>query len=36
MPILVDEHDTIIGGEARLEAARRANLSDIPVIVRHP
>ncbi|BBI21787.1 methyltransferase [Qipengyuania flava] len=35
MPILVDEADTIIAGEARLEGARRAGITEVPVIVAH-
>ena len=32
-PPLVDEHDKIIGGHARVEAAQRAGLKKIPAIV---
>ncbi|NCP19188.1 MAG: ParB N-terminal domain-containing protein [Erythrobacter sp.] len=35
MPMLVDEQDVIIAGEARFEAARRAGLTEVPVIVAH-
>lgn len=35
MPLLIDEQDTIIAGEARLEAARRNGLTDVPVIIAH-
>lgn len=31
-PILVDEHNEIIAGHARLEAARLAHLQQVPVI----
>ena len=34
-PVLIDEHNTIIAGEARIEAARRAGLTEVPVIVAH-
>lgn len=33
MPILIDEQDIIIAGEARLEAARRVGIVEVPVIV---
>jgi len=35
MPMLVDEQYIIIAGEARLEAARRAGMTEVPVIVAH-
>ncbi|GFZ98798.1 methyltransferase [Blastomonas marina] len=35
MPMLVDEQDIIIAGEARLEAARRVGITEVPVIVAH-
>lgn len=35
MPVLIDEHDTIIAGEARVEAARRVGMTEVPVIVAH-
>lgn len=35
MPMLVDEQGTIIAGEARLEAARRVGMIEVPVIVAH-
>lgn len=33
IPILIDEHGTIIAGEARAEAARRLGISKVPVLV---
>jgi len=35
MPALVDESDVIIAGEARIAAAQRAGLTEVPVIVAH-
>ncbi|WP_340586904.1 DNA methyltransferase [Erythrobacter alti] len=35
MPMLVDEQGIIIAGEARLEAARRVGMTEVPVIVAH-
>jgi DNA modification methylase len=35
IPVLIDEHDVIIAGEARVEAAKRARLAEVPVIVAH-
>jgi DNA modification methylase len=35
VPVLIDEIGTIIAGEARIEAARRAGMSEVPVIVAH-
>nr|WP_166177857.1 DNA methyltransferase [Altererythrobacter segetis] len=35
MPVLVDEDSTIIAGEARIAAAKRAGLVEVPVIVAH-
>ena len=35
MPVLVDEASTIIAGEARVEAARRAGMTEVPAIVAH-
>lgn len=35
MPVLVDKQDAIIAGEARVLAARRLGLSEVPVIVAH-
>lgn len=35
IPVLVDEDDTIIAGEARVAAARRAGLNEVPVIIAH-
>ncbi len=35
MPILVDEAATVIAGEARLVAAKRIGLTEVPVIVAH-
>ena len=34
-PVLVDEAGTIIAGEARVEAAKRVGLSEVPVLVAH-
>lgn len=34
-PVLVDENNTIIAGEARVEAAKRVGLKELPVIVAH-
>ena len=33
MPVLFDEHDVIIAGEGRIEAARRIGMTDVPVLV---
>lgn len=33
MPVLIDEDREIIAGEARLEAARRLGLTEVPVLV---
>lgn len=33
MLVLVDEHDVIIAGEGRIEAARRIGMTDVPVLV---
>jgi len=36
IPILIDEHDTILAGHGRLQAALKLGLADVPVIVaRH-
>lgn len=35
IPMLVDEQGVIIAGEARFEAARRAGLAEVPVLVAH-
>lgn len=35
MPVLIDEENTIIAGEARVEAARRLGMTEVPVIVAH-
>ncbi|MXO61345.1 DNA methylase N-4 [Altererythrobacter salegens] len=35
IPVLVDEHGTLIAGEARIAAARRLGLKSVPVIVAH-
>ncbi|MGX7926563.1 site-specific DNA-methyltransferase [Tsuneonella sp. HG094] len=35
MPVLIDEHDTIVAGEARVEAAKRIGMTEVPVIVAH-
>ncbi|QYU69813.1 ParB N-terminal domain-containing protein [Leptolyngbya sp. 15MV] len=35
LPVLIDEGSTIIAGEARVEAARRLGMSEVPVIVAH-
>lgn len=34
VPLIVDEHDTIIAGHGRLEAALRLGLDRVPVVVR--
>ena len=34
-PVLIDENDMIIAGEGRVEAGRRAGLTEVPVIVAH-
>ncbi|TXN30864.1 DUF4376 domain-containing protein [Methylobacterium sp. WL19] len=34
VPLIVDEHDTIIAGHGRLEAARRLGMEQVPVIRR--
>jgi predicted protein tyrosine phosphatase len=34
VPLIVDEHDTIIAGHGRLEAAKRLGLARVPVVVR--
>jgi DNA modification methylase len=33
IPILIDEHDTILAGHGRLAAAQKLELADVPVIV---
>src|SRR5690348_1242776 len=35
LPILVDDGDTIIAGEARVAAAKRIGMCEVPVIVAH-
>lgn len=35
MPVLVDEDGVIIAGEARLTAARRLGMAEVPVIIAH-
>jgi DNA modification methylase len=35
MPVLIDEENLIIAGEARIEAARRVGIMEVPVIVAH-
>lgn len=35
IPVLIDEHDTIIAGEARVAAAKRIGLTEVPVLVAH-
>jgi DNA modification methylase len=35
VPVLIDENDTIIAGEARVEAANRAGMAEVPVVVAH-
>lgn len=35
MPVLVDGDDTIIAGEARVTAAKRLGISEVPVITAH-
>lgn len=35
IPVLVDESDVIIAGEARVTAAKRAGMDEVPVIVAH-
>jgi 16S rRNA G966 N2-methylase RsmD len=35
IPVLLDEHDTIIAGEARVEAAKRVGIKEVPVLVAH-
>ena len=35
LPVLVDEGSVIIAGEARVEAARRLGISELPVLVAH-
>lgn len=35
LPILIDEQGTIVAGEARVAAAKRLNITEIPVIVAH-
>ncbi|WP_264048934.1 ParB N-terminal domain-containing protein [Methylobacterium flocculans] len=34
VPLIVDEHDTIIAGRGRLEAAKRLKMAEVPVIRR--
>ena len=34
VPLIVDEHDTIIAGHGRLEAAKRLGMEQVPVIRR--
>jgi DNA modification methylase len=35
MPVLIDEDGVIIAGEARVAAAKRLDLSEVPVIIAH-
>lgn len=35
IPLLIDEDNTIIAGQARLETAKRLQMTDVPVIVAH-
>jgi len=35
MPVLIDEQNSIVAGEGRVEAARRLGLPDVPAIVAH-